>query len=66
MRAPIVIAAVLAMAGCAAPSDKPAKKYLFNTERCASAGPRESQEYKDCETRLGAEDTRRLNNLRNE
>ena len=66
MRPLTVIAAVLVMAGCAAPSDKPAKKYLFNTERCASAGPKESQEYKDCETRLGVEDARRLNNLRNE
>ena len=65
MRASIAIALLLTMAGCAAPSTQPPKKYLFDTERCAGAGPKDSQEYKDCETKLGAEDARRLYNLRN-
>ncbi|HVR65334.1 MAG TPA: hypothetical protein VMT98_01770 [Verrucomicrobiae bacterium] len=65
MRALIAIALVLALAGCADPSGKPAKKYLFDTERCSGAGPKDSQEYKDCETKLGQEDARRLYNLNN-
>lgn len=65
MRALMAIALLLAMAGCSEPSSKPAKKYLFDTERCAGAGPKDSKEYRDCEKKLGAEDARRLYNLRN-
>jgi len=65
MRASIAIALLLMLAGCAAPSTQPPKKYLFDTERCAGAGPKDSQEYKDCETNLGREDARRLYNLNN-
>ena len=61
----IAIALLLAMAGCSEPSGKPAKKYLFNTERCADAGPKDSKEYKDCEKKMGAEDARRLYDLNN-
>lgn len=65
MRA-IVLCLTLLIVGCTEPAERPTgKKYLFDTERCAGAGPKDSQEYRDCETKLGAEDARRLYNLRN-
>jgi len=36
---------VPAIAGCTEPVNKPGKKYLFKTDRCADAGPADSAEY---------------------
>ncbi len=66
MRAIVMLSLALSIAGCTEPAERPTgKRYLFDTERCANAGPKDSKEYKDCETKLGAEDARRLYNLRN-
>jgi hypothetical protein len=49
MRTIVGLLLLFAVAGCTQPASQPGKKYLFNTERCADAGPKDSAEYKACE-----------------
>jgi hypothetical protein len=66
MRAIVLCGLTLLMTGCSEPPPQyTGKKYLFDTERCASAGPQGSPEYEACETKLEQEDAKRLYNLRN-
>lgn len=66
MRAIVLFVSALSVAGCSDPPPKyTGTKYLFDTERCAGAGPQGSPEYEACETKLEQEDAKRLYNLRN-
>jgi len=65
MRTIVGLLLLFAVAGCTQPASQPGKKYLFNTERCADAGPKDSAEYKACEKKLGQQDAQTLYNLSN-
>jgi len=63
MRVLLGLLMLLTAVGCTQPEKQPGGKYLFNTERCADAGPEDSAEYKDCKKRLAEEDAQRMYNL---
>lgn len=66
MRAIVMLCLGLSIAGCTEPAERPAgNTYLFDTERCASAGEKGSPEYEACKKKLELEDAKRLYNLRN-
>jgi hypothetical protein len=65
MRRIVGLLLLIAVAGCTQPANQSGKRYLFDTERCADAGPKDSAEYKDCEKRLAEQDAQRLYNLSN-
>lgn len=65
MRRIVGLLLLIAVAGCTQPIGQSGKKYLFDNERCADAGPKDSAEYGDCEKKLAEQDAQTLYNLSN-
>jgi len=67
MRAIQTLLLVVSLAGCGAspPPSYTGTKYLFGSDRCASAGAQGSPEHEACKKKLEQQDAQRLYNLRN-